>query len=171
MPERVTKEERLISMVIEKARKAKEILYASLKENNRNPKDDDAEVYKLKRPKAENYEPTFKANKGPINEHGYAGEITQFKKAVVLMKAILKEDMDNPFLNEERKRKAIADLEATEKELDDLQQMFRSGMNQKEFEQKFGTMLRRLTEMQQMLGKQPNKDPAVPLLPAQNQYR
>jgi len=37
MPERVTKEERLISMVIEKARKAKEILYASLKENNRNP--------------------------------------------------------------------------------------------------------------------------------------
>jgi len=87
------------------------------------------------------------------------------------MKAILKEDMDNPFLNEERKRKAIADLEATEKELDDLQQMFRSGMNQKEFEQKFGTMLRRLTEMQQMLGKQPNKDPAVPLLPAQNQYR
>jgi hypothetical protein len=32
-------------------------------------------------------------------------------------------------------------------------------------------MLRRLTEMQQMLGGQPNKDPAVPLIPAQNQYR
>ena len=30
MPERVTKEERIISMVIEKAREAKEILYHSL---------------------------------------------------------------------------------------------------------------------------------------------
>lgn len=171
MPERVTREERIISMVIEKAREVKQMLHLSLNDNNRSPIDDDSEAVKLKRPKAENHEVKFKGNKGPVNEHGYAGEMTHFKKAVVLMKAILKEEMDNPFLNEERKREAIANLEATEKELDDLQQMFRSGMNQKDFEQKFGAMLRRLTEMQQMLGGQPNKDPAVPLLPAQNKYR
>lgn len=171
MPERVTREERIISMVIEKAREVKEMLHLSLNDNNRSPIDDESEAVKLKRPKAENHEVKFKGNKGPANEHGYAGEMTHFKKAVVLMKAILKEEMDNPFLNEERKREAIANLEATEKELDDLQQMFRSGMKQEEFEEKFGAMLRRLTEMQQMLGGQPNKDPAVPLLPAQNKYR
>ena len=171
MPERVTKEERLVSMVIEKAREVKELLHLSLNDNNRSPIDDKSEVFKLKRPKAENYTAKFQANKGPINEHGFAGETYDFKKAISLMKAILKEDMDNPFLNEERKRQAIADLEATEKELDDLQQMFRSGMNQVEFQEKFGAMLRRLTEMQQMLGGQPNKDPAVPLLPEQNKYR
>ena len=171
MPERVTREERIISMVIEKAREVKEMLHLSLNDNNRSPIDDESEAVKLKRPKAENHEVKFKGNTGPANEHGYAGEMTHFKKAVVLMKAILKEEMDNPFLNEERKREAIANLEATEKELDDLQQMFRSGMKQEEFEEKFGAMLRRLTEMQQMLGGQPNKDPAVPLLPAQNKYR
>tara|TARA_R100000231_G_scaffold43031_1_gene37523 strand:+ start:3702 stop:4217 length:516 start_codon:yes stop_codon:yes gene_type:complete len=171
MPERVTKEERLVSMVIEKAREVKELLHLSLNDNNRSPIDDKSEVFKLKRPKAENYTVKFQANKGPINEHGFAGETYNFKKAISLMKAILKEDMDNPFLNEERKRQAIADLEATEKELDDLQQMFRSGMNQVEFQEKFGAMLRRLTEMQQMLGGQPDKDPAVPLLPNQNKYR
>ena len=172
MPERVTKEERLISMVIEKAREVKQMLHLSLNDNNRSPIDDDSEVVKLERPKAENHEAKFKGNKGPANEHGYAGEMTHFKKAIVLMKAILKEDMDNPFLNEERKREAIANLEATEKELDDLQQMFRSGdMNQVRFQKQFGAMLRRLTEMQQMLGGQPDKDPAVPLLPAQNKYR
>mgnify|MGYP003111996937 FL=1 len=170
MPVRVTKEERLISMVIEKAREAKEMLYCSLKDNNRSPKDDDSEVIKLKRPKAENAKDLVPKNRKG-DGYGLGGQMTHFKKAVVLMKAILKEDMDNPFLNEERKNKAIADLEATEKELDDLQQMFRQGMNQKDFEQKFGVMLRRLTEMQQMLGEQPDKDPAVPLLPAQNQYR
>ena len=35
MPERVTKEERIVSLAIEKARSAKEELLASLKDNNR----------------------------------------------------------------------------------------------------------------------------------------
>ena len=61
MPERVTKEERQISLLIEKARSAKEVLVASL-ENNRNPIDDESEVVKLKRPKAENHEPKFVSN-------------------------------------------------------------------------------------------------------------
>ena len=171
MPERVTKEERIISMVIEKAREVKELLHLSLNDNNRSPIDNDAEVYKLKRPKAENAKDLVPKNRKG-DGYGLAGQMTHFKKAITIMKSILKEqEMDNPFLNAERKREAIANLEATEKELNDLQQMFRSGMNQKDFEQKFGDMLRRLTDMQQMLGEQPNKDPAVPLLPQQNRYR
>ena len=171
MPVRVTKEERIISMVIEKAREVKQLLHLSLNDNNRSPIDDDSEAVKLKRPKAENAKDLVPKNRKG-DGYGLGGQMTHFKKAIVLMKAILKEEeMDNPFLNEERKNEAIADLEATEKELDDLQQMFRQGMNQKDFEEKFGAMLRRLTIMQQRLGGQPDKDPAVPLLPAQNQYR
>ena len=171
MPVRVTKEERIISMVIEKAREVKQLLHLSLNDNNRSPIDDDSEAVKLKRPKAENAKDLVPKNRKG-DGYGLGGQMTHFKKAIVLMKAILKEEeMDNPFLNEERKNEAIADLEATEKELDDLQQMFRQGMNQKDFEDKFGAILRRLTIMQQRLGGQPDKDPAVPLLPAQNQYR
>ena len=56
MPERVTREERTISLAIEKARSAKEELLLSL-ENNRSPleKDNIMEKVKLTRPKAENY--------------------------------------------------------------------------------------------------------------------
>ena len=54
MPERVTKEERIISLAIEKARSAKELLHQSL-QGNRLPdeKDDRMEKVKVKRPKAE----------------------------------------------------------------------------------------------------------------------
>ena len=54
MPERVTAEERKISMAIEKARNAKEILYQSLMDNNRSELEDESEAVKVKRPKAEN---------------------------------------------------------------------------------------------------------------------
>tara|TARA_R110000796_G_scaffold236070_1_gene355266 strand:- start:2061 stop:2501 length:441 start_codon:yes stop_codon:yes gene_type:complete len=80
MPERVTKEERKISLAIEKARDTKEILSASL-ENNRNPIDDESEHVKLKRPKAENDKTKFESNDGPASNHAYAGEETSFKKA------------------------------------------------------------------------------------------
>jgi|TARA_R100000149_G_C5879417_1_gene143899 Tfp pilus assembly protein PilX len=53
MPERVTKEERIVSLAIEKARSAKKELELSLNDNNRSPEKDDAEVVKVKRPKAE----------------------------------------------------------------------------------------------------------------------
>ena len=46
MPERVTKQERQISLLIEKARSAKEVLVASL-ENNRNPIDDESEAINI----------------------------------------------------------------------------------------------------------------------------
>ena len=57
MPERVTKEERMVSLAIEKARDAKEILHQSLYDNNRLPdeKDNRMEQVKIKRPKAEDY--------------------------------------------------------------------------------------------------------------------
>lgn len=54
MPERVTVEERKISMAIEKARNAKEILYQSLMDNNRSELKDESEAVKVTRPKAEN---------------------------------------------------------------------------------------------------------------------
>ena len=77
MPERVTKEERQITIMIQKAREAKEMLYQSLIDNNRSPEDDDSEAVKLKRPKAENYNYKAESNDGPITLHAYAGEITK----------------------------------------------------------------------------------------------
>ena len=85
MPERVTKEERQISIMIQKAREAKEMLYQSLMDNNRSPEDDDSEAVKLKRPKAENYNYKAESNDGPDTLHAYAGEITKrhnLKKAI-----------------------------------------------------------------------------------------
>ena len=54
MPERMTAEERQISMAIEKARDAKQILYQSLMDNNRSELEDESEAVKVTRPKAEN---------------------------------------------------------------------------------------------------------------------
>ena len=107
MPERVTKEERQISLLIEKARDAKEILVMSL-ENNRNPVQDESEVFKLKRPKAENYEAKFVSNDGPATNHAYAGEMAKFTKVKKILKAILESDLnDNPVWNEEAKEGII----------------------------------------------------------------
>ena len=78
MPERVTKEERKISLAIEKARSAKEELLASL-ENNRNPIKDDSEAVKVKRPKAENDKTKFESNDGPTSNSSYAGEMSNNK--------------------------------------------------------------------------------------------
>ena len=46
MPERETRQERTISMAIEKARSTKEILYNSLMDINRNPMEDKSEAVK-----------------------------------------------------------------------------------------------------------------------------
>ena len=53
MPERVTRQEREISLLIEKAREVKETLYQSMYDNNRSPAKDESEAVKVKRPKAE----------------------------------------------------------------------------------------------------------------------
>ena len=104
MPERVTRQERQISLLIEKARKAKEILNDSVNDNNRSPMKDESEEFKLKRPKAEKYEPKFVSNDGPVSNHAYAGEI--IKQAIIILKAVTEEDYnDNPFLNDEAREK------------------------------------------------------------------
>jgi len=56
MPERVSRKERVVSMAIEKARDAKQLLQESLYDNNRLPdeKDDRMEEVKVKRTKGEN---------------------------------------------------------------------------------------------------------------------
>ena len=75
MPERVNKEERIISMAIEKARQAKELLRESM-ENNRLPdeKDDRMEQVKVKRPKAEKDKTKIENNTGTHSGYGLAGE-------------------------------------------------------------------------------------------------
>ena len=109
MPERVTKEERKISLAIEKARDAKEELLLSL-ENNRNPIRDESEHFKLKRPKAEKDTTKFESNDGPATNHAYAGEMAKFSKIKKILKAILESDLnDNPVWNEEAKE-GIANL-------------------------------------------------------------
>ena len=114
MPERVTKEERKISMAIQKARDAKEVLYCSLMDNNRSPKEDKSEHVKLKRPKAENYTYKGESNDGPTTLHAYAGEIT---KAITILKQIKESDYEtNPFLDAEDRGailEGINELDAT----------------------------------------------------------
>ena len=85
MPERVTKEERMISLAIEKARDAKEALSLSLNDNNRSPIDDESETVKVKRPKAENVDveikPDGKHNGLGLGSSAYSGEETHFRKS------------------------------------------------------------------------------------------
>tara|TARA_R110002020_G_scaffold53057_7_gene148796 strand:+ start:7811 stop:8335 length:525 start_codon:yes stop_codon:yes gene_type:complete len=174
MPERVTKEERIVSLVIAKAREMKELLHLSLNDNNRSPKEDKSEVFKLKRPKAQKDTTKFSENKGPANEHGFAGDMTTFKKGIVIIKSILKEYdemLDNPVLNRERAEMAAAAVADTRKDLDRLEMRLKTGqMNQDDYEKRFGIMIRRLTSLQQKVGPFPPKQ-AQPLLPSQNQRR
>jgi hypothetical protein len=83
MPERVTAEERKISMAIEKARNAKEILYQSLMDNNRSELKDESEAVKVTRPKAENVnlemKPQGKHSGFGLDSHATAGD--SFKKS------------------------------------------------------------------------------------------
>jgi hypothetical protein len=102
MPERVTKEERSISLAIEKARDAKEELLLSL-ENNRNPMKDESEHFKLKRPKAETAKDLIPDNQKE-EAWGLGGQMTKFSKVKKILKAILESDLnDNPVWNKEAK--------------------------------------------------------------------
>jgi len=77
----VSKEERVISMTVEKARQVKELLRESM-EGNRLPdeKDDRMEQVKVKRPKAEKDKTKIENQEGTHSGYGKAGETTQFKK-------------------------------------------------------------------------------------------
>ena len=75
MPERVSREERVISMTVEKARQVKELLRESM-EGNRLPdeKDNRMEEVKVKRPKAEADKTKIENNTGTHSGYGLAGE-------------------------------------------------------------------------------------------------
>jgi hypothetical protein len=98
MPERVSKEERVISMTIEKARKVKELLRESM-EGNRLPdeKDDRMEKVKVKRPKAEKDKTKMENNTGTHSGYGKAGEMTQFKKSEIKKSYLRYNQADNTY--------------------------------------------------------------------------
>lgn len=124
MPERVSREERTISLAIEKARNAKEQLALSL-ENNRNPSKDESEAVKLKRPKAEKDTTKFKSNDGPTTLHAYAGDIS---KAIIILKNIKESDyMTNPFLDEEDRRMLTERIANIDRTITNLSRQFREG--------------------------------------------
>ena len=83
MPERVTKEERIVSLAIEKARKAKEELSAKKRKNIEPTQvleiDTDPEVEKIKRPKVQDVKTKITNNDGTHSGYGLAGE--SLKKA------------------------------------------------------------------------------------------
>jgi hypothetical protein len=127
MPERVTKEERSISLAIEKARSAKEELLLSL-ENNRNPIRDESEHFKLKRPKAEKDTTKFESNDGPVSNSSYAGDMTKFSKIRKILKAILESDInDNPVWTRERAEKVTNKLEDAHEQLSKVLEDIKSG--------------------------------------------
>jgi len=109
MPERVTKEERMVSLAIEKARKAKEILSLSL-ENNRLPAEDDSEHIKIKRPSAEKDKTKIENNTGTHSGYGVGGQTTDntIKKSNVL-KMELPPKLKEGEMNTQERNKKIND--------------------------------------------------------------
>lgn len=131
MPERVTREERRISLLIEKARDAKEILYQSLMDNNRNPQEDKSEAVKIKRPKAEKGEVQIKTNEGTHSGYGLAGQIS---KAIRVLKAVKDSDYQtNPFLDDEQRRTILNAIDQTEAAVKQIRAQM-SGANKQDLE-------------------------------------
>ena len=157
MPERVTKEERQISILIQKAREAKEMLYQSLVDNNRSPEEDDSEAVKLKRPKAENYNYKAEANEGPTTLHAYAGEVT---KMVSILKNILPEDYDtNPVLDDEKRRNLISRIDGLTAMLTGLSKQIKGAKpnEQTEMMDKIVEVNKKLMELERELSQIPEQ--------------
>jgi hypothetical protein len=174
MPERVTKEERMISLVIEKAREATELLRESLYDNNRSPDKDEAKAITPTRPKAKKAD-AIKNQTRKDEGYGLGGEITEFKKAIEnIIKNILPEDYDdNPVFNQERDRSLenAAIYEDTLKELDTLTQSFRRGqITEPEIIQRFTAALKTLQRAYQNPKKGERTQPLIPKRP-ENKYR
>jgi len=157
MPERVTKEERQITIMIQKAREAKEMLYQSLMDNNRSPEDDDSEAVKLKRPKAENYNYKAESNDGPTTLHAYAGEVT---KMVKILKNILPEDYEtNPMLDHEQRMKLIGQIDGLSAMLTGLSKQIKSAKpeEQEEMMDKIVEVNKKLMELEKELSQIPEQ--------------
>ncbi len=92
MPERVTKEERTVSLAIEKARKAKELLQQE-SIHERLPLEDELVVEKITRPKAENVKMMNQTDQK--EGYGLAGETIEhkIKKAKDLLNVLRKAEL------------------------------------------------------------------------------
>lgn len=158
MPERVTREERLISMTIEKARNAKETLYHSLMDNNRSPMKNDAEEVKVKRPKAEKDTTKFESNDGPTSLHAYAGDIT---KAIMVLKAVKESDYrTNPFLDDEQRMMLIEEINRTEEALSNIREQIDNADDPSDMEKLdklFVALSSAVTSMERRLDKIPEQ--------------
>ena len=168
MPERVTREERKISMAIEKARDTKEILYHSIMDNNRSPMRDESEAVKLKRPKAEKDTTKFESNDGPTTLHAYAGE--EMKKAALIIKAVLESDYDtNPMLDYEDRVTVLRHLDETRAAIDELRGEMKKDMDESDkaklsklihtLNAKTDVMVRALDMIPEMSASSSNIDP------------
>jgi len=142
MPERVTKEERIISLAIEKARSAKEELLLSL-ENNRSPleKDNIMEKIKLKKPKAAKVT-QYKTNTDGKEGYGLGGEVTEFKKSLDVLKYTIRGEG-----GVKADKQQIRDIELlirqVEKDLDGLLDGLKDGsIGQEEFTEKSQELVR-----------------------------
>jgi hypothetical protein len=95
MPERVTREERMVSLAIEKARKAKQELSAKKRMNIEptqvNEFDSEVEVQKIKRPKVQD---ASKITNQTQDKEGYGLAGETLKKAQKLRDSILKDRQD-----------------------------------------------------------------------------
>jgi hypothetical protein len=147
MPERVTKEERIISMAIEKARELKYLTNNSLANEPEMEKVTGKKTIDKKSDKITN---ETQKDSG----YGLAGEITEFKKAVMLLKQVLESDYeDNPVFESDREEKdyldlhqrqqqASADADASFKEMEMLLDEYKKDRNEKEFLPKIQNVVR-----------------------------
>lgn len=140
MPERVTHTERKISLAIEKARSAKELLELSL-ENNRNPADDKLDTVKLKRAKAQKAD---KIKNQTQKEEGYGlgGEVTEFKKSLDVMKSTIRGE-GGVGASKEQIREIELLIRQVDKDLDRMLAGLKDGsIGQKEFQEESQKLIR-----------------------------
>lgn len=163
MPEKVTKEERQITMLIEKAREVKEMLYQSLMDNNRSPQEDDNEVVKIKRPKAENDTTKIENNTGTHSGYGLSGDMVEFKK---MLKNILPEDYENnPVWEKDKVRQNIGSSIETNNSLNRLQEEMnniidnyqKQEINSNEFATQLETVYNEIIRLERKLIREPKQ--------------
>ena len=159
MPERVTREERTVSLAIEKARSAKEELLASLKDNNRSDleKDNIMDKVKVTRPKAEK-DKSKKYSEGKhsgfgLGQNKTAGEILEFKKSLDVLKESIRGygrserggGESNPILDKEKEEEIEELITQVNKDMSRLNSDLKSGkINQKDYKEKMQDLIREI---------------------------
>ena len=154
MPERVTREERTVSLAIEKARSAKEELLASLNDNNRSglEKDNIMDKIKVTRPKTEK-DKSKKYSEGKhsgfgLGQNKTSGEILEFKKSLDIIKQTIRGQgarTGNPTLDREMEEEIEELIEQVNKDMNRLLSDFKSGkVDKKEFSEKMQDLIREI---------------------------